>query len=196
MKFTILTLLWILLVAPVSGQDTTANRRIVVRPAYLPGMINAKQKANVRNADSLALELAALKSKNDSLSALLQVSLEEQRNAADALQKAGDNISNLQAELKESKGDQLQTSHTSSILLIFNIIAGIILLVTLFWMYARKKTSSSEDEEPVMPRSMNGIGKDQLETRMERIEKLGKLRDKGLLTEEEFQLQKKQILGY
>lgn len=34
-----------------------------------------------------------------------------------------------------------------------------------------------------------------LDHRLERIEKLGNLRDKGLLTEEEFSLQKKQILA-
>ena len=98
-----------------------------------------------------------------------------------------DNIK-LKSDLEESMGANLQSSHTSSILFIFNILVGIILLVALIWIFTRKKDG----------RTTTGSSNTTTETndsKLIMIEKLGNLRDKGLLTDEEFNLQKRQLFG-
>jgi hypothetical protein len=193
MKVLLFLLLWAIVFSS-QGQDTVTSGRVVVKPAYLSSMLPNKSRTWLRNADSIFSENAALKAQNDSLLLLINEEVEKAAGITSELTRAKENIENLKNELQESKGDQLQVSHTSSILLIFNIIAGIILLITLFWIYMRRKHPEAEEEEPVAIKSNHVNGKDTMETRMERVEKLGRLRDKGLLTEEEFQVQKKQIL--
>jgi competence protein ComGC len=99
-------------------------------------------------------------------------------------------IKKLTSELEVAKGDSLQSSHTSSVLFIFNIVVAIILLIALLWMFSNKKKIEKS------PRTINStISTESLEYRLDRIEKLGSLKEKGLLTEEEFSVQKKQILA-
>ena len=187
----------LLLISMVAfGQDSLPRgSKFVVKPAYIPGMTPYKTRGSLRNADSMNAEINSLRAQNDSLQLRINEETSRVQSISEELTKSNEKIENLNQELEESKGNQLQTSHTSSILLIFNIIAGIILLITIFWFYSRKKTNEPDEDEVVRPvKTVQMNGRDQVETRLERIEKLGKLRDKGLLTEEEFQLQKKQIL--
>jgi hypothetical protein len=145
-----------------------------------------------RELDSINAAVIQLRGYNDSITNLLHeetVKLEDLRKVNKQLSETNEN---LNTEIETIKGEKLQTSHTSSILLIFNIIVGLILLVALIWMYNRKK-SGSESEDEAFPQSTPI--RDQVEAKLDRIEKLGKLRDKGLLTEEEFQIQKRQILA-
>ncbi|MEP7265661.1 MAG: SHOCT domain-containing protein [Bacteroidota bacterium] len=143
--------------------------------------------------DSLAQEITALRNQNDSLLLLLNDEMSKANLLDTELKDKTEANENLKSELVLSKGNQLQTSHTSSILLIFNVIVAVILLIAIFWFYMRRKNPGSDEEETEV-RTVSAAVKDNVETRMDRIEKLGRLRDKGLLTEEEFQLQKKQIL--
>lgn len=138
--------------------------------------------------DSLSLELEssirareALNSKNEKLKEKLSA-LELERN------QLREEKSKLSSDLEEALGDNLQSSHTNSILFIFNIIVGLFLLVAIVWMFLRKKSD-------VLSSSVIGTNSEESDSRFARIEKLGNLRDKGLLTEEEFVFQKRQILG-
>jgi hypothetical protein len=197
MKRLAVFLILLILFTSSYAQDSTGRPiKVVVKPALLASMVSQKTKpVSLRVTDSLMQELVLVKNQNDSLLLMLNSEISNSQSLLRQVNQLTETNNNLNGELKDAKGDQLQTSHTSSILLIFNIIAGIILLVTLFWIYSRKKNPAEEQEETISRTTLNGNGnKDHMETRMERIEKLGRLRDKGLLTEEEFQLQKKQIL--
>jgi hypothetical protein len=183
MRLLISALIILLFAGNCKAQDETVDRS-----NYQP----LKNRYFLRlEIDSLSQSIETFKVTNDSLVELIR----DQEAKGDELKRINKQLSetneNLTLELEKTKGDQLQTSHTSSILLIFNIIAGIILLVTLIWIYNRKKPD--ENEEEVIPRVHNN--RDHVEAKIDRIEKLGKLRDKGLLTEEEFLSQKRQILG-
>jgi Short C-terminal domain len=196
MKHIKVLILLLMIQVSAKSQDTTSKPiRVVVKPALLSSMQPQNTKAfSYRSLnDSMALEIGALKSQNDSFLQLLNDGLQKESSLRNELEEVKEINENYKKELELSRGKQLQTSHTSSILLIFNVIAGIILLITIFWFYARKKTPVEESEEQVIKPAASA-NKDFVETRMERIEKLGRLRDKGLLTEEEFQMQKKQIL--
>jgi hypothetical protein len=62
-------------------------------------------------------------------------------------------------------------------------------------MFMRKKGDDAEPTPAPAGNSRKSVVEENFEHKLERIQKLGNLRDKGLLTDEEFNLQKKQILG-
>jgi hypothetical protein len=191
-----LTLLWILLqVTHLHAQDSLRRPPVIVKPAYLKEM-QANRAKKTRPADTLQQELIQLRLQNDSLLGLINDELVRSRTVEQQNALLDEEIKKLESELNAAKGEQLQTSHTSSVLLVFNILAGIILLVALVWIFTRRK-GGSESVPDTAIRTINNIpaSADPVETRLERIEKLGRLRDKGLLTEDEFQMQKKQLLG-
>ncbi|MBK7964890.1 MAG: SHOCT domain-containing protein [Bacteroidetes bacterium] len=103
----------------------------------------------------------------------------------------------LKESLKDAQGDTLQSNHANSILFIFNVIVGIFLLIALLWMFTKKRNDGDDKNNDDTPRRKNSkSGQDEnFEHKLDRIQKLGNLRDKGLLTDEEFNLQKSQILG-
>lgn len=149
--------------------------------------------------DSLQNVATVLSRQNDSILGI--VNEQEARLQAMEVQtsKLSEENKNLSSELENANGDKLQSSHTNSILYIFNVLVGIILLIALVWIMNKKKTRES-DKSASNGFSRNGthevyISEPSLDHRLERIEKLGNLRDKGLLTDEEFVLQKKQILA-
>lgn len=108
---------------------------------------------------------------------------------------------NLKAELAESRGDNLQSDHTNYILFVFNILVGAILLIALIWMFFRRKPETVNANSNGQALPSNGSAAhhaphaDVFDHRLDRIEKLGSLREKGLLTDDEFNLQKRQILS-
>lgn len=104
----------------------------------------------------------------------------------------------LKDQLEEARGDNLQSAHTNSVLFIFNLVVGLFLLLALLWLFVRRKSDGVNipavkkvqvQEEVKAPLEV------QFDHKLDRIQKLGGLRDKGLLTDEEFIVQKKQILG-
>ena len=60
----------------------------------------------------------------------------------------------------------------------------------------KKKSDGEREDDEVSSKSNVKVSKDEsFDHKLDRIQKLGSLRDKGLLTDEEFNLQKSQILG-
>ena len=145
--------------------------------------------------DSLVSTLDQIRVQQDSMRRLFRQQSAKVEELSDANFKLTEQNTELKEELKEAKGDNLQSTHTNSILFIFNVVVGIFLLIALIWMFMRKK---GDDAEPTVVPAGNGrksVVEENFEHKLERIQKLGNLRDKGLLTDEEFNLQKKQILG-
>jgi hypothetical protein len=118
------------------------------------------------------------------------------------------NINNdLEGKLSTYKGDNLKLDQSNRILIIFNAIVGVLLLTTLIWFLrniGRKKTPDKNKSIPDIDISDNSNKKIQpsskndhqfFDMRLEQLEKLGELKNKGVLNEEEFNRQKQQILG-
>ncbi len=95
----------------------------------------------------------------------------------------------LKRNLEKSIDENLQLTHTSYVLFIFNILLAVILLIALLWMYMRKKEATTKNIK-----TQKVIGNN--DTKIDLIQKLGSLRDKGLLTDEEFNFQKRQLIGH
>lgn len=133
--------------------------------------------------ETMSAEHDTLKAAHRSLQARnLQLSKENE--------KLGEELRFLQSELEETRSEHLQTAHTRSILFILNLLAGFFLLVALIWIFYRRRT-----DKPLLQIKRTRRNGELEEDSLSRLEKLGNLREKGLLTEEEFNFQKRQLLG-
>ncbi len=162
--------------------------RVVVKPSNAFATDHYFINKN-RIIDSLTATLLRTEQSRDSLMQILRADKSQIRKLEGENAKVTDENNSLKKNLDGALGDKLQYSHTSSILFIFNVIIAVILLVAIAWMFLRKK-----EEKRTSVNSREGIS-EVFDNKFDRIEKLGSLRDKGLLTEEEFNFQKKQLLG-
>lgn len=143
--------------------------------------------------DSLFVLQEQIERQRDSFNRVLQLKNNQFLQLQNELSRRREEIRNYNAELSDLRGDNLQSLHTNSILFIINVVVGILLVVSLGWMYWRKRS-----EPGLNPRGRwnnQPAGEPSFDHRLDRIQKLGSLRDRGLLTEEEFNLQKRQMLG-
>lgn len=147
--------------------------------------------------DSLASFVDYILVQQDSLKQSMRSQKERLDSSYSALEEVSAENVKLKESLKDAEGDTLQSNHTNSILFIFNVIVGIFLLIALLWMFTKKRSDGDEkNDDEVLHRKNSKSGQDEnFEHKLDRIQKLGNLRDKGLLTDEEFNLQKSQILG-
>lgn len=144
--------------------------------------------------DTLNTRVIRLRASNDSLYRELG-SLNSRMAAADSqIARLTQRNNQLRSELTDAVSRGMQSSHTSSVLLVFNVIVALFLVVALVWMWFRRRPSAPES---VTASGQTGRVNElsTLDQKLEFIQKLGVLRDKGLLTAEEFDLQKKQLLG-
>jgi hypothetical protein len=174
---------------PVNAQEATENtatRKFVSRSRLIETLaaeVESLRQANVRLSDSL------FESRQD-------LGVVNQDN--DRLKK---DVKQLEENLDSALNEKLQSSHTNSVLFIFIFITGLIVLLALIWLFMRKpatvahyqdtRTNLEDDDDD----DDKSSGLNSVDHQLERIEKLGSLREKGLLTDDEFNLQKKQILG-
>jgi hypothetical protein len=113
--------------------------------------------------------------------------------------KQKEEIAGLTEELNTYRSHNLKLDQSNRILIIFNSIVGFLLLVTLVWFVRNlgkkksKKPSAVSDSGAQVTITPSGIRN--VESKLEQLERLSKLREKGILTEEEFNLQKQQVLG-
>ncbi|MBK9637948.1 MAG: SHOCT domain-containing protein [Bacteroidetes bacterium] len=146
--------------------------------------------------DSLSSFVDYILVQQDSLRQIMQSQKARMDSSISALEDVSAENAKLKESLKDAQGDTLQSNHTNSILFIFNVGVGIFLLIALLWMFMKKKSDGEREDDEVSSKSNGKVSKDEsFDHKLDRIQKLGSLRDKGLLTDEEFNLQKSQILG-
>lgn len=145
--------------------------------------------------DSLVKTMDQIRVQQDSMRRMLkQQSAAVEELTAGNLKLQEENT-RLKEQLADARGDNLQSSHTSSVLFVFNVIVGVFLLIALLWMFMRRKGDDREESPASVTGARKPVVEGNFENKLERIQKLGSLRDKGLLTDDEFNLQKQQILG-
>lgn len=148
--------------------------------------VSENNKVRISLNDSLLKQQLIFSRAADSLNSIIRSQRTEIRKLNDAVVGLNNQLKRNERTVQDLQGDNLQSAHTNSILFILNLSVGLILLIAIIWMLVRKK--------PEHVKKMS-VSTENLEYRLDRIEKLGQLREKGLLTDEEFSLQKKQILG-
>lgn len=171
-------------------------------------------------SDSLIDALSAKQNEAEYLSTMMKVKGE----TVTRLSAINDSLlvseKKLAAKLKIISGDNESLNQKNLLLIIFNLL--VILVLIIFLVYVMRKPSSKKyaavaqqkpvhvpansfkqpvevkREESVVKISSDGImhsSNDSIDNKLDQIEKLAKLREKGYLTEDEFTLQKRQILG-
>lgn len=145
--------------------------------------------------DSLNNYISQLSIRQDSLQRVLRKQGEAIDETSRKAAQVEEENRRLKSRLEEARGDNLQSSHTNSILFIFNVGVGIFLLIALIWMFMRRRNDEEGEEQPPHPTKRKINGEENFDFKLDRIQKLGSLREKGLLTDDEFNIQKKQILG-
>jgi ABC-type multidrug transport system fused ATPase/permease subunit len=165
-----------------------------IPPGYVPASLMKKaQQAN----DSLAQIITDLQLQIASLNKSIHEKNENISRLDSTLSERNKRIVELNKQLEEYYGHNLQLSHSNRILIVFNSIVGFLLLVTLIWFVrylGRKKPVASI--KPVTPSgNSQPAALRTIESKLEQLERLSNLRDKGVLSEEEFNNQKQQILG-
>ena len=186
-KTSLITLLWIGVFAFTSSaqesEQSASNKKYVTRMQIIQDL--------AAQVDSLKVQNSRL---NDTLSAYQQ--------AANALRientQLQKDVKQMESSLEGAINEKLQSSHTNSVLFIFIFLTGLIVLLALIWLFMKKPatvahyqdTRTNLEDEDDEDSEKNGV-----DHQLDRIAKLGSLREKGLLTDDEFNMQKKQILG-
>ena len=121
--------------------------------------------------------------------------------------KLQDAVNNLQANNSEVINRNRKLDKSNRILIIFNSVVGILLLTTLVWFLrnvGRKKPGKIKAVSPFEATSTTVINQApslqtnnhlHFENKLQQLERLGKLKEKGVLNDEEFNFQKQKILS-
>lgn len=192
LKFCLL-ICFLICIADLRGQ--------AVNTAEAPNGLNQRRNFPDRRAiiiDTLSARLDRVTVARDTLLRAARRNEEAATRVKEELARLRTENKTLKEQLEESRGDNLQSAHTNSVLFIFNLVVGLFLLLALLWLFVKRK-SEGANMPPVRKAQVQEEVKAPLEVqfdhKLDRIQKLGGLRDKGLLTDEEFIVQKKQILG-
>jgi len=104
----------------------------------------------------------------------------------------------LEANVNTYQGENLKLNQSNRILVIFNSFVAVLLIVTLVF-YLRKINKKAAPEPAnngeTQTRKATVSVHASFEDKLQQLERLGKLREKGLLSDDEFLFEKNQVLG-
>jgi len=204
--FFIFTVFLVLSVSSISSAQTESVqpkfKQVIV---YIP-----KTKARHIQREDFSHEIDSLKNVIRNLDSLNQLQLAYSKvkdsilNQSDQkFQRLAPVVNELQLQVAKYQALNIQTEKSNFILLVFNSFVSLLLFIMFMRYLIRlrkiKKNraiklhdlSLKEDTQPNTVMLQNKI-----ETNLKQLEKLGRLRNSGILTEEEFIFQKQQILGH
>jgi chromosome segregation ATPase len=165
------------------------------RPAgYVPVSQLKKAESEI---DSLAMVVMNLQSQINSLNKIISNKDMTIAGLDTLVGKQKTEIQELSKELNEYRSHNLKLDQSNRILIVFNSIVGFLLLVTLIWFVrnlGKKKSAAKPASATVTGNTGSASGIRDVETKLEQLERLSRLREKGILTEEEFNFQKQQVL--
>lgn len=159
-----------------------------------------KYVSRMQIIQNLAAEVDSLRLQNSKLNDSLISSRQDYNAVSQENVRLKKDIQQLEQNLDVALNEKLRSTHTNSVLFIFIFLTGVIVLLALIWLFMKKpaaiahyqdtRTNLEDDDDDDNDAEKNGV-----DHQLGRIEKLGSLREKGLLTEEEFNFQKRQILS-
>lgn len=202
-KNTLLFFLSIIFLLVVKSAMLSAQvKKEAVKPV---APVTYKTKSE-KEIDSLHTVIETSRAANEKLSAINNEKESIIGDKDDQIAKLKSVNDDLTRRLSSYKGENLKLDQSNRILIIFNTIVGILLLSTLVWFLRnisrRKasekiKTGSQADvaTADINPSGFAKTGNQYFESKLEQLEKLGKLKEKGILNDDEFNKQKQQVLG-
>jgi hypothetical protein len=171
----------------LAGWSTlNAQGRNADRVNYLVGIIDS--------LDQVILEKNAKLHRSDSLLELEKsnsATLREELNKKENIRKT------LESDVTEYQGENLKLNQSNRILIVFNSFVAVLLIVTLVF-YLRKMNRKPDQDLQIAGKIISNSSTSvhaSFEDKLQQLERLGKLREKGFLSDEEFITEKNQILG-
>lgn len=179
---------------PVFSQTNPPKAKINVVPKSAPKVNYDKLKI-----DSLEMEIGILQSKLLFADSLYQAEKFTTADLRDQVIKLDDYRLKLEGNVNSFKGENMKLNQSNRILIVFNSLVAVLLIISLVFFLKKlgsKKPSEgnvkSDSTDPLKPTGGSFVT---LEEKLQQLERLGKLREKGLLSESEFLAEKQQILG-
>ncbi|MBL0340982.1 MAG: SHOCT domain-containing protein [Bacteroidetes bacterium] len=149
--------------------------------------------------DSLEAELEDLKVKLDISDSLFDAETFVTADLRDQIIKLDDYRKKLENTIDSYKGENLKLNQSNRILIVFNSLVAILLVISLVFFLKKigsgKLPKANGANEFSNNPTGNKISALSLEDKLQQLERLGKLREKGLLSESEFLAEKQNILG-
>jgi len=183
------------------GKDTGKGKKETVRTIY------KGDKSQELIIDSLSGVISLLEVQKDSVLISSRSTDTYVQSLQNELRSVATEKAQIQKDLDSAKTDKFILARRNWILLFFNLGVAILLTIALIYTIAslrRKKRASAQEQEQVFhkPRPITGFNQavhkvafDAFDSRLEKIEMLGRLKEKGLITEDEFLMQKQQLLN-
>lgn len=161
--------------------------------------VTSKADNSQKIIDSLEQEVFRMQIQVNQLDSLYKSEKLTSADLRDQVIRIDDYRKKLEANINSFKGENLKLNQSNRILIVFNSLVAVLLLVTLFYFLKRigkKKTISASDvsKEGGQPSSQS-INFGTFEDKLQHLERLGALKEKGLLSEAEFLLEKQRVLG-
>lgn len=149
--------------------------------------------------DSLELVVGELQRDKNRLDSLYITEKLTSAELRDQVIRIDDYRKKLEANISSFKGENLKLNQSNRILIVFNSLVAVLLLVTLFYflrrMGKRKPSGSSATAQELAAGGSGPIVFTSFEDKLQHLERLGMLKEKGLLSEEEFLIEKQRVLG-
>ncbi len=173
-----------------------------------PRFVKLNDKGQLLLIDSLSVVISDMQARQDSLLSGAASSNSYVQSLQNELRATANEKGTIQAELDRIKTDKFILARRNMILLYFNVGVAILLFSALIYQLStlrrrKRKVQADALVQTMKPRPVTGfstatgrVAMDAYDGKLEKIEMLGKLRERGLLTEEEFNLQKQQLLQH
>lgn len=163
-----------------------AQNRSAARIDYLIGIIDSLDRVMIDNNNKIERLDSLLEAEK------AETSLLREENAAITKHRK-----ELETNVSTFQGENLKLNQSNRILIIFNSFVAVLLIVTLvFYLRKMNRKTGVETVAPGKPVSNHAAAVHaSFEDKLQQLERLGKLREKGYLSDEEFLAEKNQILG-
>ncbi len=193
-------IVFILLTAHVQAQK---GKKVFIKPE--PVTFTRKEYSKI--IDSLSNDIIGYRADWEKAQSIIQSRDSALAETKLQMLKMQDSVNDLQANNSEVINRNRKLDQSNRILIIFNSVVGILLLTTLIWFLrniGRKKTSKPKTVIPFEATSTTVLNQApatqnnnhlHFENKLQQLERLGKLKEKGVLNDEEFNFQKQQILS-
>jgi len=147
--------------------------------------------------DSLSQRVLLLEVENLKADSLYEAERFTSSGLRDQIIKLDDYRKELEAEIASLRGENQKQNQGNIILIVFNAFVAVLLLITLIFFLRGKKKKKAQELPPVkVPSNGNRTHVfTSFEDKLVQLERLGNLKEKGLLSEEEFLAEKHNILG-
>lgn len=148
--------------------------------------------------DSLQQVIESQYVRIDTLDSLLEAEAQTSEELRDQVIRIDDYRKKLESNINSFKGENLKLNQSNRILIVFNSLVAVLLIISLIFFIrkiGRKRTMTNNTTNNIPGKAGDKVKFSNFDDKLQQLERLGKLREKALLSEEEFLIEKQRILG-